>query len=64
MIELICREVHIGAAANIGGPPETKYVRFQIDHDNLESWLKGGEQQWSRREIVGCIESTEIAGRQ
>lgn len=54
MIKLICRSVNSGAAANIGGPVETRYVQFQIEHPTLEAWLKPIDK-YESREVVGVL---------
>ena len=59
MIEIICREIDVGAAYNVGGPVETRYVQFKIEHPEMEQWLRGGQEKYGRREIVGMIETAE-----
>ena len=52
MLRVIVRTVDCGAAANVGGPVETRFKTFDIDQPDLEQHLRM-TQQYATNEVIG-----------
>lgn len=52
MLRAIIRNTDHAAAANIGGPIETRYITVDFDCPEVERWLAAGVPYQSR-EVVG-----------
>jgi hypothetical protein len=53
MLRLIVQIVDTGAAANIGGPVETRYRTFDVDLPEVEAELRKADN-WTTRHVVGA----------
>ena len=51
MIRVLCIENDIGAAANFGGPVETRGKTFDIYAPQLEAWLTERDK-WIKRSVT------------
>lgn len=55
MIRLICRNIDVGAAANVGGPVNVSHKTFDIRNTEVEAWLKEAQgQMYQTREVSGA----------
>ncbi len=53
MIRLITRMVDIGAAANVGGPVDSRFKTFDVLIPELEQYLKKNNCQYVSCEVIG-----------
>ncbi len=56
MIRVICRDVNIGAAANVGGPVDIEHRTFDVELTAIETWLKEPSvmnDHYRTREVIG-----------
>ena len=53
MIRIICRVDDASMAANVGGSVQTEFKTFDIEHPELEAWLKD-VGTYSQRYVAGA----------